>query len=246
MNPEKEAYTVIRNGNSQVEKTNGGYFNILEWIDDCNYRIKYDESKMTLNAFQKKMNDDNGVLVKVNKIVGKYLYFDSFIPQDGKMIKISGKMYRQQLSQASLDAVIEQLVRVKNIFEERNSYITKVYGDLKAGNAIRDTNIVRLEKIKSLSFKIQKQTDESLVVLSNKLEKNDTVKIFKIGLKYLQTIKEIEPILPVLYRKMEDDIMGRTTIKNDTIILAGQKINDAGVIYKNLRDEYSKNNKLIK
>jgi hypothetical protein len=66
----------------------------LEWIDECTYRVKYDEIKMTLNAFQKSINE-NGALVKMKKIKGKYLYFDSFLSYEGKKIKLSGKMYKE-------------------------------------------------------------------------------------------------------------------------------------------------------
>ncbi|MBC7524695.1 MAG: hypothetical protein H7239_09680 [Flavobacterium sp.] len=95
---EKEPYRITRYENYQVEfvkkndNENIEFTNSVEWIDDCTYRLKYDEKKMSLNAFQKSINENNGVLVKMRKIKGKYLYFDSFIPVDGKIIKVSGKI----------------------------------------------------------------------------------------------------------------------------------------------------------
>ena len=98
MDTEKEPYRITRHQNSQIEfvkkseNENVEFTNTLEWIDDCTYRLKYDENKMSLNTFQKSINEANGVLVKMTKIKGKYLYFDSFVPVEGKIIKVSGKI----------------------------------------------------------------------------------------------------------------------------------------------------------
>jgi hypothetical protein len=105
MDSEKDPYKLIRYENYQIEivnksinetseKENIKYTNNLEWIDDCTYKVEYDEVKMELNAFQKAINE-NGVLVKMKKIKGKYLYFDSFLSYEGKTIKLSGKMYKE-------------------------------------------------------------------------------------------------------------------------------------------------------
>lgn len=152
------------------------------------------------------------------------------------------KKANPELAKAHMETVISEVVKVKNVFEERNQDITAVYNGLSSGNANRDNNIIRLEHIKTLSIDISNQTKKSLSVLNSKLKQNDTVRIYKIGIKYLETVQEIEPMLPVLYRKMNDDIMGKQTSANDTITKAGQKINNAGKIYKALRDEYDELN----
>jgi hypothetical protein len=47
---EIEKYIVIRKGNTQTEWTNGigngnPDYELIEWIDDCTYRLTYDDSK---------------------------------------------------------------------------------------------------------------------------------------------------------------------------------------------------------
>lgn len=62
MTPERDSsiykYIVIRENNTQIEWTNGigngnPEYEILEWIDDCTYRLTYDASKSELDDKKK-------------------------------------------------------------------------------------------------------------------------------------------------------------------------------------------------
>jgi hypothetical protein len=96
------SYTIIREGNMQTEivhdpnNTLGDDFSknsyeIIEWIDDCTYRVKYDETKMELSEFQQFMNDNNGILTELLKIEGKCFYFKSTLVVEGETQRLDGK-----------------------------------------------------------------------------------------------------------------------------------------------------------
>jgi hypothetical protein len=100
------AYKIIRNGTQQTEIVEdpenilGADFNktsygIIEWIDDCTYRLKYDDAKMELTEFQKFMNDNNGVLNELVKIEGKCFYFKSTLDVNGETQQMTGKICRE-------------------------------------------------------------------------------------------------------------------------------------------------------
>ncbi len=79
-NAETEKYIVIRKGNTQTEWTNGvgngnPDYEIIEWIDDCTYRLTYDDSKYELDAEKKWINDNNGIVVKKTKIIDNCLIY---------------------------------------------------------------------------------------------------------------------------------------------------------------------------
>ncbi|MEL6974686.1 MAG: hypothetical protein AAGL29_04755 [Bacteroidota bacterium] len=73
--------TVIsRKGNSQTEWINEvgngePAYEIIQWIDECTYRLKYDESKMELNEDERMINHHNGIVVSKRKIEGNCLYY---------------------------------------------------------------------------------------------------------------------------------------------------------------------------
>jgi hypothetical protein len=99
-------YKLIRTGNQQTEivedpeNTRGTDYNktayeIIEWIDDCTYRLKYDESKMKLTEYQKFLNDNNGVLNELVKIKGKCFYFKSTLNVNGETQVMNGKICKE-------------------------------------------------------------------------------------------------------------------------------------------------------
>tara|TARA_R100000935_G_C2839739_1_gene170265 strand:+ start:88 stop:519 length:432 start_codon:yes stop_codon:yes gene_type:complete len=59
-------------------------FVIIEWIDECNYISKYDESKMDMTEFHKLVNDNGGVLNKLIKIEDNCFYLKSSLTINGK------------------------------------------------------------------------------------------------------------------------------------------------------------------
>ncbi len=104
MTPERDSsiqkYVVIRKKNAQIEWTNGigngkPEYEILEWIDDCTYRLTYDASKSELDEEKKWINENNGIVVTKRKIENKCLFYTATmttnegdtITQDGIICK---------------------------------------------------------------------------------------------------------------------------------------------------------------
>jgi hypothetical protein len=73
--------TVIeRKKNTQIEWTNGigngePMFEIIEWIDECTYRLTYDELKMELDENEKWTNENNGIVVTKRRIESNCLFY---------------------------------------------------------------------------------------------------------------------------------------------------------------------------
>ncbi len=97
------SYKIIRSGNKQIEVLqdpenkigddfNKKAFEIIEWIDDCTYRLKYDESKMNLTKNQQFINDNNGILTELIKIEGTCFYYKSTLKVKGEEQRIDGKI----------------------------------------------------------------------------------------------------------------------------------------------------------
>ena len=93
--------TVIeRKGETQTEWTNGigngePAYEVIEWIDDCTYRLTYDPSKMEMDAKEKWINENNGIVVSMIKIESNCLFYravmltnnDEEITQQGVICK---------------------------------------------------------------------------------------------------------------------------------------------------------------
>ncbi|QSS96665.1 hypothetical protein [Psychroflexus sp. ALD_RP9] len=98
---EIEKYIVIRKGNTQTEWTNGigngkPDYEIIEWIDDCTYRLTYDDSKYELDAEKKWVNDNNGIVVSKTKIVDNCLMYEAILTtNDGQKISQNGIICRE-------------------------------------------------------------------------------------------------------------------------------------------------------
>ncbi|WP_340067102.1 hypothetical protein [Ascidiimonas aurantiaca] len=65
---------------------------IIEWIDDCTYRLKYDETKMELSDTQKIINENGGVLTRIVRIEGKCHYYVSTLSINGEESSMEGKL----------------------------------------------------------------------------------------------------------------------------------------------------------
>jgi len=89
-------YVVIREKNSQTEWKNGigngnPTYEILEWIDDCTYRLTYDSSKGEMDEMTKWVNENNGIVVSKIKIEGKCLFYDATMTtNEGQKISQEG------------------------------------------------------------------------------------------------------------------------------------------------------------
>ncbi len=77
--------TVIeRKENTQIEWTNGigngqPAYEKIEWIDDCTYRLTYDESKMELDETEKWTNENNGIVVTKRRIENNCLFYTAIM-----------------------------------------------------------------------------------------------------------------------------------------------------------------------
>ena len=71
---------VIRKKGTQTEWKNGigngePFHEIIEWIDDCTYRLTFDESKMELDEMKKWVNNNNGIVVSKRKIENNCMFY---------------------------------------------------------------------------------------------------------------------------------------------------------------------------
>ena len=98
-------WKVTRNGNQQIEEVvelpeeakGLGFpthprYEIIEWIDGCTYRLKYDETKFELSATEKAINENGGALNRIVKIEGDCHYYVSTITINGKETSMEGKL----------------------------------------------------------------------------------------------------------------------------------------------------------
>ena len=89
-------YIVIREENTQIEWKNGigngnAEYEIIEWIDDCTYRLTYDSTKSELDEGKKWVNENNGIVVSKTKIENKCLYYTATMTtNDGQQISQDG------------------------------------------------------------------------------------------------------------------------------------------------------------
>ena len=98
-------WKITRNGNQQIEEVielpeeakKAGYptnpqYEIIEWIDDCSYRLKYDETKFELSQSQKMINDNGGTLTRIVKVEGNCHYYISTLTINGQEQTMEGKL----------------------------------------------------------------------------------------------------------------------------------------------------------
>lgn len=98
--PERDSsikkYIVIREKNTQIEWKNGigngnPDYEIIEWIDDCTYRLTYDSSESELHEDKKWINESNGIVVSKLKIEKKCLFYRATMTTNqGKKISQDG------------------------------------------------------------------------------------------------------------------------------------------------------------
>ncbi|NNG10559.1 MAG: hypothetical protein HKM92_10325 [Arenibacter sp.] len=100
-------WRLVREGNSQtgyMEEIPGAEqestapkieYSKLEWINDCTFRLTYDEAKSELTPVQKFINEINGILMEVTKIEGNCFYYKSLMIVNGREVIDNGKMYKQ-------------------------------------------------------------------------------------------------------------------------------------------------------
>jgi hypothetical protein len=98
-----ENVVIHRTGNTQIEtaytfennvqkKSDDEIVGKIQWIDDCTYKLVYDESKMTLSSTQKLINEGGGIIVELVKIEGHCFYFKSTSTINGEEYLFEDKM----------------------------------------------------------------------------------------------------------------------------------------------------------
>lgn len=94
-------WVIVREKNTQVEWKNGigegnPDYEIIEWIDDCTYRLTYDASKAELDEEKKWINDNNGIVVSKKEIKNKCLYYTATMTtNEGKKISQDGMICKE-------------------------------------------------------------------------------------------------------------------------------------------------------
>ena len=89
-------YIVIREKGTQIEWVDGigngnPRYEIIEWIDDCTYRLTYDSTKSELDKEKQWINDNNGIIVSKTKIENNCLYYTATMTtNDGQKISQDG------------------------------------------------------------------------------------------------------------------------------------------------------------
>lgn len=87
---------IVRKKKVQIEWTNGigngsPKYEIIEWIDDCTYRLTYDAAKSELDESEKWINENNGIVVSNRKIEGKCMFYNATMTtNDGRKISQNG------------------------------------------------------------------------------------------------------------------------------------------------------------
>ncbi len=90
-------YKLIREGKVQmevveIEDEKFTIYGIIEWINECSYILKYDNSKMSLPEELQFINDHGGIVTDLIKIEDKCFYYKSVLIIDGKETqRIDGK-----------------------------------------------------------------------------------------------------------------------------------------------------------
>ncbi len=98
--PEKDStikkYIVVREKNTQIEWKNGigngsPEYEIIEWIDDCTYRLTYDSTRSELDEGKRWINENNGIVVSKTRIENNCLYYTATMTtKDGQKISQNG------------------------------------------------------------------------------------------------------------------------------------------------------------
>ncbi|CAM1363669.1 conserved protein of unknown function [Tenacibaculum soleae] len=96
-----ERYIVLREKNTQTEWKDGENngtpeFEIIQWINDCSYRLKYDPNKSELSEQKKWVNENNGIVVEKIRIIGKCMeYRATMTSNDGRKVEQKGTICKE-------------------------------------------------------------------------------------------------------------------------------------------------------
>ena len=100
-NKEINGYLIIRKEKTQIEWVNGENngnptYEKIEWINDCSYRLTYDEEKMELDEDQTYLNRNKGIVVEMTDFIGDCVkYKASFKSPEGQLISQNGTFCKE-------------------------------------------------------------------------------------------------------------------------------------------------------
>jgi hypothetical protein len=93
------ALEIIREVNTQMEIKGDGEtdFVNLEWIDDCTYRLTYEEGEAETDEQKRFINDNNGIVVTKIKIEGRCMTYKATITTlEGEKMSQEGKICKEE------------------------------------------------------------------------------------------------------------------------------------------------------
>lgn len=92
----------LRSENNQIEWTNGinqgsPKYEVIEWIDECTYRLKYDESKQKLDETERWINANNGIVVSKIRIEKNCMIYNAILTsRDGRTFAQKGLICKEK------------------------------------------------------------------------------------------------------------------------------------------------------
>jgi hypothetical protein len=102
------SYRVVRTTTEQIETIIGSpkgvvkesnqlpQYGVLQWLDDCSYRIWFDATKGILSETQLMINDNNGVLIELLSREKDCFTFKSTFVKDDQNISFLGKQCKEK------------------------------------------------------------------------------------------------------------------------------------------------------
>ncbi len=101
------SYRIIRSATTQIETVLGApkglltqedevpQYGILQWIDNCSYRLWFDESKAPLSEIQTMINSNNGVLIEFLSESNNCITFRSTLAKEDEIISFLGQQCKE-------------------------------------------------------------------------------------------------------------------------------------------------------
>ena len=88
---ENSEISVIVKRNGKTTKSNEDY-RTIEWINDCDYILKIDESKMEMDESMYEINRNGGILCEFEKTENEYLIYNCTIKLDNEIVEFKQKI----------------------------------------------------------------------------------------------------------------------------------------------------------
>lgn len=101
------SYKVVRTNDAQTETVQGSpkgllpenaeapQFGVLKWIDNCSYRLWYDETKGNLSEVQQMINRNNGVLIEFLSVEGNCVNYRGTLEKPDEIVTFLGQQCKE-------------------------------------------------------------------------------------------------------------------------------------------------------